>query len=62
MSFTNVSVLGIGTCRPEGGILHVHGNVKDTDVTSWAEHVSKSLSDIARAEGKRLFCQKLFFF
>ncbi|KAH0933529.1 hypothetical protein HID58_010646 [Brassica napus] len=37
---------------PEGGILHVHGNVKDSDVSSWSEHVSKSLSDIARAEGR----------
>lgn len=40
----------------------MHGNVKDSDVSSWSEHVSKSLSDIARAEGKRLFCQTLFDF
>lgn len=50
--FTNVSVVGIVNCRPEGGILHVHGNVKDSEVTIWAEHVSKSFSDIAKAEGK----------
>ncbi|KAF8093012.1 hypothetical protein N665_0393s0014 [Sinapis alba] len=45
-------VTAIQALRPEGGILHVHGNVKDSDVSSWAEHVSKSLSDIARAEGR----------
>ncbi|KAJ0250215.1 tRNA wybutosine-synthesizing protein 2/3/4 [Hirschfeldia incana] len=45
-------VTAIQALRPEGGILHVHGNVKDSDVSSWAEHVSKSLSDIAKAEGK----------
>ncbi|CAN8246270.1 unnamed protein product [Cochlearia groenlandica] len=37
---------------PEGGVLHVHGNVKDLDENSWSEHVCKSLSDIARAEGR----------
>ncbi|KAL0845606.1 hypothetical protein Bca101_018852 [Brassica carinata] len=45
-------VTAIQALRPEGGILHVHGNVKDSDVSSWAEHVSKSLREIARAEGR----------
>uniref|UniRef100_A0A1J3EYD8 tRNA wybutosine-synthesizing protein 2/3/4 n=2 Tax=Noccaea caerulescens TaxID=107243 RepID=A0A1J3EYD8_NOCCA len=45
-------VTAIQALRPEGGILHVHGNVKDSDVTIWAEHVSKSFSDIAKAEGR----------
>ncbi|KAG5405109.1 hypothetical protein IGI04_011228 [Brassica rapa subsp. trilocularis] len=45
-------ITAIQALRPEGGILHVHGNVKDSDVSSWSEHVSKSLSDIARAEGR----------
>lgn len=38
----------------------MHGNVKDSDVSSWAEHVSKSLSDIARAEGKKTILAKAF--
>ncbi|KAK9022971.1 hypothetical protein V6N11_003207 [Hibiscus sabdariffa] len=37
--------------RSEGGILHVHGNVKDTEEEWWTNHVSKSISEIARAEG-----------
>ncbi|KAL9285717.1 TRNA wybutosine-synthesizing protein/4 [Arabidopsis thaliana] len=45
-------VTAIQALRPEGGILHVHGNVKDSDESSWAEHVTKTLSDIARAEGR----------
>ncbi|KAG4146669.1 hypothetical protein ERO13_D05G173300v2 [Gossypium hirsutum] len=39
--------------RSNGGILHVHGNVKDTEVELWANHVSKSISEIARSEGHR---------
>jgi tRNA wybutosine-synthesizing protein 3 len=31
----------------------VHGNVKDSDESSWGEHVTKTLSDIARAEGNK---------
>ncbi|KAG7557630.1 S-adenosyl-L-methionine-dependent methyltransferase [Arabidopsis suecica] len=45
-------VTAIQALRPEGGILHVHGNVKDSDESSWGEHVTKTLSDIARAEGR----------
>ncbi|XWS12833.1 hypothetical protein CRYUN_Cryun37aG0124200 [Craigia yunnanensis] len=37
--------------RTEGGILHVHGNVKDTEEGLWTNHVSKSICEIARSEG-----------
>ncbi|KAA8520066.1 hypothetical protein F0562_014322 [Nyssa sinensis] len=37
--------------RSEGGILHVHGNVKDSEECLWTEHVSKLLYEIARSEG-----------
>ncbi|KAI3948825.1 hypothetical protein MKX01_022239 [Papaver californicum] len=35
----------------EGGMLHVHGNVKDSEETSWSEYVAKSISDIAISKG-----------
>ncbi|XP_077243642.1 met-10+ like family protein / kelch repeat-containing protein isoform X3 [Tasmannia lanceolata] len=37
--------------RPEGGILHVHGNVKDTEEGLWSEYVTKSINSIAKSEG-----------
>ncbi|KAJ4703910.1 tRNA wybutosine-synthesizing protein 2/3/4 [Melia azedarach] len=37
--------------RSEGGMLHVHANVKDSEETLWIEHVSKSIHEIARSEG-----------
>ncbi|RVW46009.1 LINE-1 reverse transcriptase-like [Vitis vinifera] len=37
--------------RTEGGMLHVHGNAKDSEEGSWSEHVSKSICDLARSEG-----------
>ncbi|XP_059624191.1 tRNA wybutosine-synthesizing protein 2/3/4 [Cornus florida] len=37
--------------RSEGGILHVHGNVRDSEVDSWTGHVSKSIHEIAVSEG-----------
>ncbi|KAK3039698.1 hypothetical protein RJ639_027039 [Escallonia herrerae] len=37
--------------RSKGGVLHVHDNVKDSEEGSWRDHVSKSISDIARSEG-----------
>ncbi|OVA06603.1 tRNA transferase Trm5/Tyw2 [Macleaya cordata] len=37
--------------RIEGGMLHVHGNVKDSEETTWSEYVAKSISDIATTEG-----------
>ncbi|KAE8696746.1 tRNA wybutosine-synthesizing protein 2/3/4-like isoform X2 [Hibiscus syriacus] len=38
--------------RSEGGILHVHGNAKDAEEELWANHVSKSISEFARCEGR----------
>lgn len=29
----------------------MHGNVKDSEEKLWAEHVSKSIYEIARSEG-----------
>lgn len=29
----------------------MHGNAKDSEENSWAEHVSKSIYEIARSEG-----------
>ncbi|XP_044495394.1 tRNA wybutosine-synthesizing protein 2/3/4 isoform X2 [Mangifera indica] len=37
--------------RTEGGTLHVHGNVKDSEESSWSEYVSKSIHEIAATEG-----------
>ncbi|XWS18201.1 hypothetical protein CRYUN_Cryun32bG0022700 [Craigia yunnanensis] len=37
--------------RSEGGILHVHRNVKDTEEELWTNHVSKSICESARSEG-----------
>lgn len=37
--------------RTEGGVLHIHGNVKDTEECLWTDHVSKSINGIARSEG-----------
>lgn len=39
-------------CRREGGILHVHGNTRDSEESQWIDHVSKSIYDIARSEGR----------
>lgn len=38
-------------CRDEGGMLHIHGNVKDTEEDSWTNHIKQSISGIARSEG-----------
>ncbi|KAH9296391.1 hypothetical protein KI387_039979, partial [Taxus chinensis] len=36
---------------PEGGVLHVHGNVKDSEEDSWLENLTMSIKDFALAEG-----------
>lgn len=38
--------------RYEGGTLHIHGNVKDSEETQWNDHVAKSISEIAKSEGR----------
>ncbi|KAJ4980614.1 hypothetical protein NE237_031451 [Protea cynaroides] len=37
--------------RSEGGILHIHGNVKDLEEHLWSVHIVKSINDIAKSEG-----------
>lgn len=48
--------------RREGGILHVHGNVKDSEECQWTDHVSKSIYEIATSEGSNFLFQKLHNF
>ncbi|XP_074579781.1 tRNA wybutosine-synthesizing protein 2/3/4 [Curcuma longa] len=43
--------VAVRALRHEGGILHVHGNVKDCEEDSWSDHVVQSISSIAQAEG-----------
>lgn len=38
-------------CRDEGGMLHIHGNVKDTEEGIWTNHILQSISEIAKSEG-----------
>ncbi|XP_031253784.1 tRNA wybutosine-synthesizing protein 2/3/4 isoform X1 [Pistacia vera] len=47
----NSWVAAVRALRTEGGTLHVHGNVKDSEESSWSEHVSKSIYEIAASEG-----------
>ncbi|KAK7264475.1 hypothetical protein RJT34_32084 [Clitoria ternatea] len=44
-------VTAVRALRREGGILHVHGNTKDSEECHWTEHVAKSIYEIARSEG-----------
>ncbi|KAL8151209.1 hypothetical protein V2J09_021017 [Rumex salicifolius] len=37
--------------RDEGGILHIHGNVKDTEESQWTNQVLESISQMAKSEG-----------
>ncbi|GFP91985.1 tRNA wybutosine-synthesizing protein 2/3/4, partial [Phtheirospermum japonicum] len=37
--------------RNEGGMLHIHGNVKDTEEDLWNNRVVQSISDISKSEG-----------
>ncbi|XP_065878046.1 tRNA wybutosine-synthesizing protein 2/3/4 isoform X2 [Euphorbia lathyris] len=45
-------VTAVRALRSKGGMLHVHGNVKDSEEGSWTEHVSSSISEIAKSEGR----------
>lgn len=42
----------ITMCRVGGGILHIHGNVNDSDETRWLDNVVESISNIAKNHGK----------
>ncbi|XP_061345502.1 tRNA wybutosine-synthesizing protein 2/3/4 isoform X2 [Gastrolobium bilobum] len=44
-------VTAVRALRREGGILHVHGNTKDSEECQWTDHVSKSICEIAKSEG-----------
>ena len=39
-------------CRDGGGVLHIHGNVNDSDETRWLDNVVESISNIAKNHGK----------
>ncbi|WVZ66070.1 hypothetical protein U9M48_015345 [Paspalum notatum var. saurae] len=43
---TAVTALRVG-----GGVLHIHGNVIDSDETHWLDNVVKSISNIAKTQG-----------
>ncbi|KAK1304759.1 tRNA wybutosine-synthesizing protein 2/3/4 [Acorus calamus] len=43
--------IAVRALRPEGGILHVHGNVNDSEEVAWSEYVNKTISGISRIEG-----------
>lgn len=44
-------VTAVRALRQEGGMLHIHGNAKDSEEGSWKNHVLQSITDIARLEG-----------
>ncbi|KAL2339187.1 hypothetical protein Fmac_013633 [Flemingia macrophylla] len=50
-------VTAVRALRREGGILHIHGNTKDSEESQWIDHVSKSINDIARSEG---YCWEVY--
>ncbi|XP_031505706.1 tRNA wybutosine-synthesizing protein 2/3/4 [Nymphaea colorata] len=39
--------------KPQGGVLHVHGNVKDSEEDSWSLYVVQSIQEIAKSEGRQ---------
>jgi hypothetical protein len=56
-SFRNVSdlVFCFFPCRPEGGILHVHENVKDTSESQWLDYLVAALSKLSTGHGNHCF-------
>ncbi|PIA57884.1 hypothetical protein AQUCO_00500062v1 [Aquilegia coerulea] len=44
-------VTAVRALRIEGGMLHVHGNAKDSEESIWSDHVAKTIHDIAKSEG-----------
>lgn len=44
-------ITAVRALRDEGGILHIHGNVKDSEENVWTKYVSQSIQEIARSEG-----------
>lgn len=45
-------VTAVRALRSEGGVLHLHGNVKDSDKSLWTKHVEESILEIAESEGR----------
>ncbi|KAJ4828742.1 hypothetical protein Tsubulata_025157 [Turnera subulata] len=45
-------VTAVRALRNEGGMLHVHGNVKDSEESLWTKHVVRSMEEIAKSEGR----------
>ncbi|KAH6787777.1 Met-10+ like family protein / kelch repeat-containing protein [Perilla frutescens var. hirtella] len=45
-------VTGVTALRDEGGVLHIHGNVKDTEEGPWAKHVAQTISEIVESQGR----------
>ncbi|XP_024992862.1 tRNA wybutosine-synthesizing protein 2/3/4 isoform X2 [Cynara cardunculus var. scolymus] len=43
--------IAVRALRSNGGMMHVHGNVKDKEEESWTKQVSKSIKEISRSEG-----------
>ncbi|CAN4096146.1 unnamed protein product [Withania somnifera] len=37
--------------RDEGGVLHIHGNVKDSEENVWTNYVSQSIRELVKSEG-----------
>ncbi|KAK9133426.1 hypothetical protein Scep_012954 [Stephania cephalantha] len=52
-SSQNSWLTAVRALRVEGGMLHVHENVKDSEEGLWSEHLAKSIHDLAKSEG---FC------
>ncbi|KAK4353608.1 hypothetical protein RND71_025802 [Anisodus tanguticus] len=44
-------VTAVRALRDEGGILHIHGNVKDSEENVWTNYVSRLIQELARSEG-----------
>ncbi|CAN0863438.1 tRNA wybutosine-synthesizing protein 2/3/4 [Linum grandiflorum] len=42
----------IKALKKEGGVLHVHGNVKDSEEDTWTQHLVTSLDNIAKSQGR----------
>jgi hypothetical protein len=54
MHWTKVWFCSVATpTRVDGGILHIHGNVNDTDEARWLDNVVESISSIATTHGTR---------
>lgn len=47
LTFYSITMYRVG-----GGVLHIHGNVNDSDETRWLDSVVESISNIAKNHGK----------